>query len=162
MKCFTMVMGLFFVLTANAQFGLPKSATSDLKCQVFRSIGRLKNGLLVFPCVSNQKEAIGIAFAGIPMNLPKAANLGSKLELSFRCTTPSPTGVFAYGGETIGFEFSGQRNQKYFYAAGESNSGRCFFKADAALISNFPLTKNQSAVVFVPVSLLKSSAPVAL
>lgn len=153
MKTLTFVLGLFFVLTANAQFGISRAGTSDLVCNVYRSIGRLENGLLIYPCVSSNKETLGIGFLNIPMTLPKAAAAGSKLNLYFHCTVKSPKGVFPFGGETVGFETSAEKHEKFFYAAGEGNYGRCFFRSDSALIRNFPLKVNKSAIVLVPAGL---------
>lgn len=155
MKVLTVILGWVLGLQAHAQYGLPPAKTADLACHVFRSVGRLDNGLLLYPCVTPQREYYQIAFANIAMDLKKAAEQKSPLILKFHCTVGQPKGALIFGGETIGYETTANPRQKFFYAAGEGNRGRCFVSADRALMSQFNPKVNQSAILLFP---LKASA----
>lgn len=150
MKLLTCLMGLIFVLPAQAQFGLSRSGSLDLTCSLTRSAGKLPDGTPLFACATANKGSYSLGIAAIAMEPGVAAQAGSKLVLRFHCTVAQPKGVFLYGGETIGFETSTNPREKFFYAVGERNYGRCYFSTDRTLMSKMKLAVNRSAIILVP------------
>lgn len=152
MKLLVVLMGFLSVSSAHSQqFGLSRTATSDLTCTLYRPSGKLPNGLTLYPCVSKAGN-YGIGFAGIRIDTATAISQGSSLQIRLHCTVGQPQGAFVYGGETAGYSTSANPPQKFFYAAGEGNYGRCFLSTDKALMSNIRMTVNQSGIALVPSS----------
>jgi hypothetical protein len=132
----------------DSRFGLSSGGSVTLQCELTQVAGKLKDGTPFYLCRAGEKQ-FQLVLIGVKLMRESAMNDIGKIQLGLQCTVAVPVGVFAYGGETIGF----RNNQKFFYAVGkpeQTSGGRCFVSGNRSVMTGLVMNR-ESGILLAPV-----------